>query len=213
MHPMTDEPRWLAWSRELLALAQTGIAFSRDPYDLERYARLREIAAQMLAARTGDAVADLVARFSIEQGYATPKVEVRAAAFDSSGRILMVREALDHDRWTLPGGWADVNLTPVENVLKEVREESGYEVRVLKLAAAWDRARQGHPPSMHACVKLFYVCEPTGGQARTSLETTEVAWFAREAVPTDLSTGRVLRSQIERMFEHAAAPGLPADFE
>jgi len=210
---VSDEPQWLLWSRELLALAQTGLAFSKDPYDLERYARLRQLAAEMLAARTDEAAADFVARFSLEKGYATPKVEVRAAVFDARGRILMVREALDSGRWTLPGGWADVNLTPVQNVLKEVREESGYEARVLKLAAAWDRARQGHPASLYACVKLFYVCELTGGEACTSLETTEVAWFPRDALPADLSIGRVLRGQIERMFEHADSPALPTDFD
>ena len=210
---MSDEPQWLLWSRELLALAQTGLAFSKDPYDLERYARLRQLAAEMLASRVDEAAADLVARFSLEKGYATPKVEVRAAVFDARGRILMVREALDGGRWTLPGGWADVNLTPVQNVLKEVREESGYEARVLKLAAVWDRARQGHPASIYACVKLFYVCEPTGGEARTSLETTEVAWFPRDAIPEDLSVGRVLRGQIDRMFEHADSPALPTDFD
>lgn len=207
------EPRWLLWSRQLQALAQTGLEFSRDPYDRERYTQLRALAAEMLAAHTdapATAIADL---FRGESGYATPKVEVRAAVFDPDDRVLLVREALDHDRWTLPGGWADVNLTPADNALKEIREESGYEARIVKLAAAWDRAAQGHPPSLHSCVKLFFVCELAGGAARTSLETTEVGWFTRESIPADLSRGRVLASQIERMFEHRADPRLPVDFD
>lgn len=208
-----DEPRWLHWARELQALAQTGFAFSRDPYDRQRYEALRRIATDMLAAET-DApravIADLLSR---DAGYATPKLEVRAAVFDARGRILMVREVQDGHRWTLPGGWADVGITPADNTVKEVREESGYDVRVVKLAAAWDRGRQGHPPSMWATCKLFFVCELVGGEARTSIETSEVAWFARGELPADLSLGRVLPRQIERLFEHAAQPELPTDFD
>jgi ADP-ribose pyrophosphatase YjhB (NUDIX family) len=208
-----SDPQWLVWVREIAALAQSGLAFSTDAYDRERYERLRELAALMHSARSGDDAARVLELMQSESGYATPKVEVRGAVFDPEGRILMVREALDHNRWTLPGGWADVNLTPVENVIKEVREESGYEVRVVKLAAAWDRMRQGHPASMYSCVKLFFVCAPTGGAARTSHETTEVSWFARAQIPAELSEGRVLRRQVERMFDHAMHPHWPTDYD
>ncbi|MET0292848.1 MAG: NUDIX hydrolase [Steroidobacteraceae bacterium] len=207
------EPQWLTIARELQALSQSGLTFTQDPYDRERYELLRGLAATLFAAGS-DAEPSVIANlFADQAGYATPKLEVRAAVFDEAGRILMVREALDRDRWTLPGGWADVNLTPAENVIKEVREESGYDVRVLKLAGAWDRQRQGHPHSAFSCCKLFFVCEPTGGEARTSLETSEVAWFGRDAIPEDLSLGRVLPSQIARLFEHAATPSLPTDFD
>jgi len=208
-----SEPHWLTLSRELQAIAQTGLAFTQDPYDRERYEALTALAARMLAARTATPVAEITALFRGESGYATPKVDVRAAVFDDRGRVLLVREAMDHDRWTLPGGWQDVNVTAAENAVKEVREESGYEARVVKLAAVWDRTRQGHPPSVFASLKLFFLCELTGGEARTSLETTEVDWFERGALPADLSLGRVLPAQIERMFEHAANPGLATDFE
>ena len=133
--------------------------------------------------------------------------------FDSEGRLLMVREVADSGRWTLPGGWADVNLTPGENVVKEVREESGFDVRVRKLAALWDRTRQGHPASVFSCCKMFYVCELVGGSAATSMETSEVGWFAEDAVPQDLSLGRVLPHQIRRMFDHLRDAALPTDFE
>jgi ADP-ribose pyrophosphatase YjhB (NUDIX family) len=208
-----SEPQWLTWSRELQALAQTGLAFTRDPYDRERYELLLRLAANMFAAHTDAPVPAIAALFSGETGYATPKIDVRAAVFDREGRLLLVREAMDQGRWTLPGGWADVNVTPAENAVKEVQEESGYAARVLKLAAVWDRTRQGHPPAVFACCKLFFVCEVTGGEARTSLETTEVGWFARAEIPRDLSLGRVLPRQIERMFEHAANPLLPVDFD
>lgn len=207
------EPQWLTIARELQALSQTGLAFATDPYDRDRYETLRRLAATMLAGGIDAPLARLEGVFEAESGYATPKLEVRAAVFDEAGRILMVREVFDHDRWTLPGGWADVNLTPAGNVVKEVREESGYDVRVRKLAAAWDRQRQGHPPSLFSCCKLFFVCEIIGGEARTSIETSEVGWFARDALPTDLSLGRVLPAQIARLFEHHSHPGLPTDFD
>jgi ADP-ribose pyrophosphatase YjhB (NUDIX family) len=207
------EPQWLTWARELQALAQSGLTFTRDPYDRQRYEALRALAASILAAHTGTPAAAIERLFREETGYATPKLEVRAAVFDTQRRLLLVREALDQGRWTLPGGWADVNLTPAENLLKEVREESGYEARIVKLAAVWDRVRQGHPPSMFSCTKLFFVCEVTGGEARTSLETTEVAWFTRATLPQDLSLGRVLPHQLHRMFEHAADPGAPTDYD
>jgi ADP-ribose pyrophosphatase YjhB (NUDIX family) len=208
-----DEPDWLTWARELQAIAQTGLTFSRDPYDRERYEALRALAAKMLAART-DAPVDRIARlFAGESGYATPKIDVRAAVFDARERLLMVRETSDGGRWTLPGGWADVNRSAAENAVKEALEESGYSVRVLKLAALWDRTRQRHPAGLFSCAKVFFVCEPTGGAAATSHETSEVGWFAEADLPRELSLARVLPQQIARMFAHWRDPALPTDFD
>lgn len=208
-----SEPQWLTWSRELLAIAQSGLAFTKDPYDLQRYEALRELAGRMVGVQAGVDPQRIVELFAGERGYATPKLEVRAAVFDPSGRILMVREVLDGGRWTLPGGWADVNLSPAQNVEKETLEESGYSVRARKLVAAWDKRRQGHPPGIFACAKLFFLCELLGGEPTPSLETSEVGWFARDALPADLSVGRVLAHQVERMFEHRDDPGLATDFD
>ncbi|MBV9537708.1 MAG: NUDIX hydrolase N-terminal domain-containing protein [Acidisphaera sp.] len=211
---MSGEPDWLTWTRELQAIAQTGLTFARDPYDRERYEMLRDLASRIMAQHTtgitAAAIADL---FSREQGYATPKIDVRTAAFDAEGRMLMVREVQDAGRWTLPGGWADVNLTPAENAAKEVVEESGFEVRISKLAAVWDRTRQGHTPAVFACAKLFFVAEITGGAPAASLETSEVGFFARGDMPADLSIGRVLPNQLARMFAHHDDPSLPTDWE
>src|SRR4051794_11576495 len=137
------EPDWLTWTRELQAIAQTGLAFAQDPYDCERYEMLRALASRMMAVYSDVPVRKIKSLFEGETGYATPKVDVRDAAFDCSGRLLMVREVADQGRWTLPGGWADVNLTPAENIVKEFQEESGFEVGVRKLAAVWNRTRQG----------------------------------------------------------------------
>ncbi len=207
-----NEPEWLGWAREIQAIAQTGLAFAHEGYDHDRYVALQELAARIAAARGGGDPARIEALFAAETGYATPKVDVRGAVF-RDGRILMVREAADAGRWTLPGGWADVNLTPAENVVKEVREESGFEVRVRKLAAVWDRTRQGHTPQLFHAYKLFFICEIIGGAAATSAETTEVAFFTEAEVPPDLSVSRTLPQQIARMFAHCREMGLPTDFD
>jgi ADP-ribose pyrophosphatase YjhB (NUDIX family) len=183
-----SDPDWLTWTREMQAIAQTGLAFVRDPYDRERYEMLRELASRIMARHTdGIEASEIAALFAGEQGYATPKIDVRAAVFDTEGRILMVREVMDSGRWTLPGGWADVNLTAAENAAKEAFEESGYLVEVKKLAAVWDRTRQGHPPSPFSCAKFFFICDIIGGAPAPSLETSEVAFFAEDALPEDLS--------------------------
>ncbi|UYH50750.1 NUDIX hydrolase [Candidatus Kirkpatrickella diaphorinae] len=208
------EPDWLTLSREVQAIAQNGLTFSTNLYDVARYHRLRDIASDLLAIRSGEDASTLRLLHAQESGYATPKIDVRAAVFDKEGRILLVRETLDAGRWTLPGGWADVNLTTAENAVKEAREESGYDVAPIKLAALWDRARQGHRPEVFSCAKLFYICRLVGGVAlQNTDETCGTGWFTRDEIPADLSSGRVRMHQIERMFDHHQQPDLMTDFE
>ena len=206
-----DEPPWLAWVRELQAMAQTGLTFSKDPYDLERYRRLREIAVAMLAQGSGAAIEPIRQLFERELGYPTPKVDVRGAVFRDQ-QVLMVREISDGG-WTLPGGWADVNQSPRECVEREIREESGFEARAFKLAAVYDYQRQGHQRAHpHSIYKMFFLCELTGGAPRASMETSEVDFFALDALPP-LSTGRATAAQIARMFEHWRDPSLRTEFD
>ncbi len=207
------DPDWLVWAREMQALAQTGLEFSKDPYDLERYAALRRLSARVMAEHTGAEPRRIEALFETETGYATPKVGVRGAVFDSSGRVLMVREVVDQNRWTLPGGWADVNQTPAQSVVREVFEESGFRVRAMKLAAVWDRARQAQPAMAFSVVRMFFICTLEGGTAATSLETSEVGWFAENEVPKDLSLRRTLPQHISRMFAHWRDPALATEFD
>ena len=208
-----SEPDWLLWTRELLAIAQTGIAFAKDPYDIQRYEALQRLGARIVAEHTGADPARLEALFATETGYATPKVGVRGAVFDSEGRVLLVRETIDNHRWTLPGGWAEVNQTPAESVVREVFEESGYRVRAAKLAAVWDRARQRHPPAPYSVTRLFFVCALEGGEPATSLETSGHGWFFEHDIPEDLSLGRTAPHHIARMFAHWRDPGLPTEFD
>jgi ADP-ribose pyrophosphatase YjhB (NUDIX family) len=206
-----EEPNWLVWARELQAIAQTGLNFSADPYDLERYQRLRAIAVDMLAAGSGTPIERISALFEQDLGYPTPKVDVRGAVFRDE-RILLVREISD-GRWTLPGGWADVNQSARESVEREIQEESGFRARAQKLAAVWDYRRQGHVHNHpYSIYKFFFICELIGGAATVSTETSAVEFFQLEQLP-ELSLGRVTPAQIARMYEHRRNPELMTEFD
>ena len=206
-----DDPAWLTLARELQAIAQIGLTYTRDEFDAQRYERVRELAATIMAAGWGVETERIVDLFRHEVGYATPKVDIRGAAF-RDGRIMLVREVSDR-RWTLPGGWADVNQSAAECAVREIAEESGFEARAVKLAAVWDYARHGHVSRHpHSIYKIFFVCEITGGEGRAGLETSEVAFFPEDGLP-ELSLGRITAPQIRRMFEHWRRPELPADFD
>lgn len=206
------DPQWLLWARELQAMAQTGLAFEPNHWDRARYQRLRALAAVIMAAHTGTATAILDQAFAAEWGYQTPKLDVRGAVFRNN-QLLLVREIADAHRWTLPGGWADINLTPAENVIKEIREETGFDIRPTKLAAALDRTRQGHTPQPFSAAKLFFLCEITGGTATPSAETSEIAFFAEADLPEDLSIDRTTHAQLRRMFAHHHDRLLPTEFD
>ena len=204
------EPVWLTIGRELQALSQTGLTFTQDQFDRQRYQRIRELAASLLAEGFDTQPRLLLDLFHTQSGYATPKVDLRGAAF-RDGKVLMVREISD-GCWTLPGGWADVNESAADCTVREIFEESGFVARALKLAAVHDYQKSGHPPRQYfSCYKMFFICEITGGTARPSNETSEVAFFARDELPP-LSLSRTAESQIQLMFDHAANPSLPTDF-
>jgi ADP-ribose pyrophosphatase YjhB (NUDIX family) len=197
-------------SRRLLALSQTGLHFCAEEYDRERYREIGDIAARLLELEVGVSAASVSSAWFADTGYATPKIDVRGAIFRAD-RVLMVRERVD-GKWTIPGGWADVNDTPSAAVLKEIEQESGFTARILKLAAVDDRNAHNAPPSLVHSWKLFFICEITGGEARTSYETTAVDFFPLDGLP-ELSTGRVTAEQIRRMHRHHLDPHLPTEFD
>ena len=208
---MANEPRHWILARKLQALSQTGLAFSNSEYDRERYQAVSEVAAELMAQQSGTTNETFRQMFSQQHGYATPKVDVRAAVF-RDGRILLVQEASD-GQWTLPGGWADVNDSPREAIEREVFEESGFTVRATKLAAVYDRAKHPHtPPFPFHIYKMFFFCEIVGGEPKTSNETLAVNFFTLDALPP-LSATRILASQILCMFEHLKDPSLPTYFD
>ena len=200
----------LEWARKVQAIAQNGLAFTRDPFDRERYTQLTELVALLLSRALEMPVGAARALWADEHGYATPKVDVRGGVFRGE-QVLLVRERAD-GRWTLPGGWVDVNDAPSEAVTREIYEESGYRARPVKLAALIDKNRHPHPPGVHHIYTLFFVCELLGGAPAASNETDAVEFFPVHALPP-LSTGRVLASQIERLYQHRIDPSLPTDFD
>ena len=204
-------PQWLVWARRLQAIAQSGLTYCQDKFDIHRYEEVRDIAAEMMMAGAAlPSAAPIQDLFAQQSGYATPKIDVRVAAFHE-GRLLLVRE-LEDGCWTLPGGWADVGEPPSIAAAREVREESGYEVHISKLAAIFDRELHGHPPYAFHSYKVFFLAEVLGGAAQDSHETADARFFAEDQLPP-LSLVRVVPSQIALMFEHLRHPELPTAFD
>ncbi len=206
---MSENAPLLDWITRLAAIAQSGLTFSPNEFDRQRYEQVRTIAAEMAAWPAGD-VQSVETVFAGATGYATPKVICRAAVIDE-GKILMVKETAD-GRWTLPGGWIDIGESPATSVEREVFEESGYRVAVRKLAAVYDKLRHDHPAAPHHSYLLFFLCDLLGGTARPSYETSDVGWFRPDALP-ELSINRATEMQIRRMFDHDADPSRPTDFD
>jgi ADP-ribose pyrophosphatase YjhB (NUDIX family) len=204
------DPQWLLWSRRLQAIAQDGLTYTRDGYDLGRYEQLRELAAEILAAHSTGTVEEVRDLLALETGPATPKVDVRAAVF-KEGRVLLVKEP-GEEGWSLPGGWADVGESPSEAAARETLEESGYRVRPVRLLAAYDRDRHGHPPIPYHVYKLVFLCEILAQTPSPEVDTEGVGFFGEKQLP-ELSISRVTRAQISRFFEQHRDPDGPADFD
>ncbi len=203
----------LGWAKKLQGIAQTGLTYAKDQYDIERYERVRQIAAEIMAAHSGGTSStEFLDLFRKDIGYPTPKVGVRAAVFSES-RLLLVKER-DDGTWSLPGGWADIGLSPSAAVVREVKEESGYDVIAKKLAAVYDQdqERHGHPPMPFHIYTLIFLCELVGGNAETSIETDAVSFFAEDSIP-QLSLPRVTQQQITHLFAHHRHPEWPASFD
>lgn len=206
--------QWLMWAQQLQAIAQNGLTYAESPFDIERYQKVKQLAAEMVAGLADTEPNQILDLFNQEAGYATPKVDARAAVFQDD-KILLVRETLfDAGRWTLPGGWVDVGEPPSQAIEREVFEETGYQTRVQKLVAVYDRnhPRHGHPPFIHHVYKLFFQCKLLGGTPTPSHETGESMFFARDEIP-ELSLTRVVASQVDRMFEHYHHPEWQTDFD
>ncbi len=204
------DPAWLDWTKRLQAIAQTGLTYTDDVYDTERYEQLRTIVAEIIASYTDADLRRVEGLLAKESGHATPKVDVRGVVFRDD-RILLVRQR-GEGQWSLPGGWADVGESPSEGVVREICEESGFQTRASKLLAVQDRDRHGHTPLPFYVYRLVFLCDIVGGDAATSAETDAVDFFLETQLP-ELSIGRVTEKQIARLFEHHRHPDWPADFD
>lgn len=195
---LDDEfPRWLGWAREIQAISQTGLHFSENEYQRERFQRLSEISAEIIGAHTNLEPKELLHIFDNQIGYATPRIDVRGAAFQN-GSLLLVRERVDGG-WTMPGGWADVGDIPSLAVEREVLEEAGLVVKARKVIGVYDANRTGPLEVFHA-FKIVFLCEIISGEPKPSYETSEVAFFAKNEIPGMLSGERTKQRHIEDVF-------------
>ena len=203
-------PPWLAWAREIQALSQSGLAYSQSEYDVQRYERLLEIAAQIVGGQADLESEPLLRDFRLQVGYATPKIDVRGAAVRGE-KILLVQERAD-GRWCMPGGWADVGDLPSETVIREVWEESGFRVAPHKVVGVYDANRDGGPLAFYHAYKIVFLCEITGGKARSSNETLAAGFFGRDDLPP-LSTNRTSERHLAEVWAHVQDPGRPTAFD
>jgi ADP-ribose pyrophosphatase YjhB (NUDIX family) len=202
---------WLDWARQLQAIAQTGAAYEAHPYHAERYERIGRIAAEMMASATGDDLVAVEQALSADAGHATPKVDVRAAAFRGE-ELLLVRERVS-GLWTLPGGWAEPGDSAAESAVREAQEESGYSLRATKLVALHDRERRGYGAMRWYAYKVTFLCELLPGEpGEHDHEVVEVAFFAEDALPP-LDLARTAPQLVELCFANRRDSSLPTEFD
>ena len=208
---MSEALKWLDWAREIQSLAHTSLHNAQNPFETSGAQRLLEIASEIVAAHSEMGTQEVLVAFTAQPGYITPKVDVRAAVF-RDGELLLVREVMD-GRWTFPGGWADVGETPSLAVEREVKEETGLTVRANRLVGVYDANRlPGELPLYHA-YKLLFLCEPGDGELRPSEETSDVAFFPIEELPSPLSSYRTAPRHIQDAIAASNDPDIPVVFD
>ena len=190
--------KWLKWAIEIQSLSQIGLTYTKDVYDRERYQRLREISAEMLAKKTEVSIEKVKDLFCHETGYQTPKLDTRAAIFRDN-KILLVHE--NNGTWSLPGGWCDVLESIKSNTEKEVREETGLNVRAVKIISIQDRNKHNKPVYAYGVCKIFVLCEVINGKFVENIETTEIRYFSLQDLPHNLAEEKTNKEQIEMCFK------------
>jgi ADP-ribose pyrophosphatase YjhB (NUDIX family) len=214
--PQNCPPRWLEWAREIQALAQTGYHYANNDYQRQRYDRLMEIAAEIINGHSTLQPEPLAQVFHAQTGYATPRVDVRAAVFQvgveqSIHKLLLVRERSDGG-WTLPGGWADVGDVPSLAAEREVCEEAGFHVKARRVVGVYD-ANRVLPLELFHAYKIVFLCDLIGGEATPSNETSEVGFFGLDELPQPLSGERTRLQQIHDAFAMLINPNMPTVFD
>lgn len=190
--------KWLELAMEIQSLAQSGLAYTNNAYDIERYERLRDISVEMIRIKTDLEFNKIKNLFCNETGYQTPKIDTRAVIFKDD-RILLTHE--NNGNWSLPGGWCDVLESIRSNTIKEVKEETGLDVETIKIIAVQDRNKHNKPIYAYGICKIFVLCNVIGGEFIENIETTEIKYFALDEIPNDLAEEKTNREQIEMCFE------------
>ena len=205
----TTPPKWIDWAREIFSLSQAGLTYTRSEYDLERYKRLQEISAEMIASQSGISKESVLESFSMQAGYATPKIDVRGAVVRDN-KILLIKERAD-ERWAMPGGWADLGNAPASVAEREVWEESGYRVKVEKVVAVID-ANRIEPLEFYHAFKIIFLCRLIDGEPRLSHETLAVDFFDLDHLPP-LSEYRTNEDMLREVFAHVYDPNRRTAFD
>lgn len=195
---------------EIQSIAQAGIAYTENPYDVERYERLREISAEIISEKSDINLEKVKDLFCGETGYQTPKIDTRGAIFKDD-KILLVHE--NNGTWSLPGGWCDVLESVKSNTEKEIREEAGLEAKAVKLIAVQDRNKHNEPYYVYSVCKVFVLCELIGGEFKKNLETTEIKYFGIDELPENLANEKNNKEQILMCFEAYKNPNWETQFD
>ncbi len=190
--------KWLKWAIEIQSLAQAGLEYTDNVYDIERYERLREISAEIISEKTNLNMEKVKGLFCNETGYQTPKIDTRAAIFKDN-KILLVHE--NNGTWSLPGGWCDVLETVKTNTIKEVKEETGLDVETIKIISIQDRNKHNKPIYAYGICKIFVLCNVIGGEFVENIETTEIEYFSLDELPNSLAEEKTTKEQIEMCFK------------
>ncbi|WP_435171621.1 NUDIX hydrolase [Paenibacillus glycanilyticus] len=197
------EPKWLEWAKQMQAIAQTGLTYAKDVYDIERYEALRQMSIEILAEYTSVSHEQIALAFASDNGYTTPKTDIRAVVFRDN-KILLVKEKIDGG-WSMPGGWSDIGYSPKEIAVKETQEEAGFDTAAIRLLAVLDKKFHNHPPSPYHVYKMFILCEIIGGAAAAGVETSDVGFFGIDELP-ELSIERNTLEQVQLMFDYLHNP-------
>src|SRR5687768_11468157 len=204
-----QSPQWLAWAQDIGALSQSGITYSGDQYDIDRYKRLQEITDEMISSQSDIAQEAILESFSMQAGYITPKVDVRGAVIRDN-KILLIQERADH-KWAMPGGWADLGNAPASVAEREIWEESGFRVKAEKVVAVID-ANRIQPMEFYHAYKIIFLCTFLGGEPRISHETLAVDFFDLNHLPP-LSSYRTDENMLREVFAHIENPDRPTLFD
>lgn len=180
--------------KKLKNIAEIGLLYAQDPYDIERYQEIKALSLQMLSELI-DKPLSLVNDFYTEiKDYPTPKVDIRCLVLNEKKQVLLVQERNDN-HWALPGGWADIGLSPSEVAAKEVFEEAGLRVNPQRLLAVLDKKCHPHPSQAHYIYKLIFYCEYLSGELTKGFDILDTRFFDLHNLP-QLSENRILASQI-----------------
>lgn len=201
--------KWIDWAREIFSLSQAGLAYSKNEFDIERYKRLQEITAEMIESQSEISKESVLENFSMQAGYATPKIDVRGAVVRDN-KILLIQERMD-GKWAMPGGWADLGNSPASVAEREVWEESGYRVKAEKAVAVFD-ANRIEPFEFYHAFKIIFLCRLIGGEPQVSHETLAVDFFELNNLPP-LSIYRTNVNMLDEVFAHVKDPSRPTAFD